>query len=112
MTAVHSGEVKLWRFEEQEKILIKAGDNLDRMRHSKINKNIIATGGNEHKLKLFDLDRQAQVFIEKDMSHDWLQLRVPIWISDIDFLPSTEQIVTVSRHGHVRYSFFTNVLCY
>ena len=102
LTAVHSGEVKLWRFEEQNVILIKAGDNLDRMRHSKINKNMIATGGNEHKLKLFDLERQAQVFIEKDVSHDSLQLRVPIWISDIDFLPSTGHIVTVSRHGHIR----------
>lgn len=71
------------------------------MCHSKINRNIIATGGQEHCLKLFDLERREQTFVEKNVPHDWLQLRVPIWISDIDFLPNTEQIVTVDRHGHV-----------
>nr|XP_012148372.1 PREDICTED: WD repeat-containing protein 74 isoform X2 [Megachile rotundata] len=102
LTAVKSGEIKLWRFKEEDEIIIKAGENLNRMRHSKINKNIIATGGYEHNLKLFDLEKQKQIFIEKNMPHDWLQLRVPIWISDIEFLPGTEQIVTVGRFGHVR----------
>ncbi|KZC10124.1 PREDICTED: WD repeat-containing protein 74 [Dufourea novaeangliae] len=102
LTAVESGEVKLWRFKEEDEIIIKAGENLKRMRHSKMNKNIIATGGNEHKLKLFDLERQAQVFIEKNVSHDWLEMRVPVWISDVDFLPNTEQVVTVGKYGHVR----------
>lgn len=72
------------------------------MRHSKINKHIIATGGQEHELKLFDIERKTRIFLEKNVTHDWLQLRVPIWISDIDFLPHTEQIVTVGRYGHVR----------
>ncbi|XP_017797455.1 PREDICTED: WD repeat-containing protein 74 [Habropoda laboriosa] len=102
LTAVHSGEVKLWRFKEEDQILIKAGENLNKMRHSKVNKNIIATGGEEHMLKLFDLNRQVQTFIEKNVPHDWLELKVPVWISDIEFLPGTEQIVTTSRYGHVR----------
>ncbi|XP_076748602.1 WD repeat domain 74 lethal (2) k09848 isoform X1 [Xylocopa sonorina] len=102
LTAVHSGEVKLWRFKEEDGFVIKAGENLERMRHSKINKRIIATGGREHKLKIFDIERQTQMFVEKNLPHDWLQLRVPIWISDIEFLPNTEQVVTVGRYGHVR----------
>ncbi|CAK9810269.1 WD repeat-containing protein 74 [Anthophora quadrimaculata] len=101
LTAVHSGEVKLWRFKEEDQILIKAGENLNKMRHSKINKDIIATGGENHKLKLFDLNRQEQIFLEKSLPHDWLELEVPVWISDIEFLPGTQQIVTVGRYGHV-----------
>lgn len=72
------------------------------MRHSKINKHVIATGGQEHELKLFDIERQTRIFLEKNVALDWLQLRVPIWISDIDFLPYTDEIVTVGRYGHVR----------
>lgn len=102
LTAVKSGEVKLWRFKEEDGFIIKAGENLDKMRHSKINKHVIATGGQEHELKLFDIERKTRIFLEKNVAHDWLQLRVPIWISDIDFLPHTEQIVTVGRYGHVR----------
>ncbi|XP_017890908.1 WD repeat-containing protein 74 [Ceratina calcarata] len=102
LTAVHTGEVKLWRFEERDGFVLGAGANLERMRHSRANKHVIATGGFENQLRLFDLNRQRQIFIEKNLSHDWLQLRVPVWISDIDFLPDTELVATVSRHGHVR----------
>lgn len=94
--------------EEENGIIINAGQNLDRMRHSKINKNIIATGGNEHELQLFDLQKQQRTFRGKNVPHDWLQLRVPIWISDIDFLPNSEQVATVGKHGHVRDLFFIN----
>ena len=102
LSAVQSGEIKLWRFEEEDGFLMNAGKNLDKMRHSRINKQIIATGGQEHALKLFDIEKQTQIFIEKNVPPDWLQLRVPIWISDIDFLPGTEEIVTTSKYGYVR----------
>lgn len=102
LTAVQSGQVKLWRFKEDDKILIDAGENLERMRHSKIDKNIIATGGKENVLKLFSLDRQVQVFTAKRLPNDWLNLAKGIWISDIDFLSGTQQIVTVGRYGHVQ----------
>ncbi|KAK1128297.1 hypothetical protein K0M31_002767 [Melipona bicolor] len=102
LTAVQSGEVKLWRFKEEDGFIIKAGKNLDKMRHSRIKKEIIATGGQEHALKLFDIEKRVQIFTEKNVPHDWLQVRVPIWISDVDFLPGTEEIVTTSKYGHVR----------
>nr|XP_034196021.1 WD repeat-containing protein 74 [Osmia lignaria] len=101
LTAVESGEVKLYKYNEKEEILVNAGANLRKMRHSKINKKIIATGGFEHYLKLFDLEKQKQVFQAKNVPPDWLQLRVPVWISDMDFIPTTENIVTVGRYGHV-----------
>ncbi|KAI4498935.1 hypothetical protein M0802_006110 [Mischocyttarus mexicanus] len=102
LTAIHSGEIKIWNFNDQDKVILNAGDNLHRMRHSNTNKNIIATGGKENRLKLFDLEKQQQIFHEKNMPHDFLNLRVPIWISDIAFLHDSHRIVTVSRFGHVR----------
>lgn len=102
LTAVKSGEVGLCSSDGKEKILINAGKNLDKMCHSHIEKNIIATGGLENRLKLFDLEKRTSIFSEKNLSHDWLELRVPIWISDLHFLPGTQQIATAGRYGHVR----------
>ncbi|XP_063978560.1 WD repeat-containing protein 74 [Diachasmimorpha longicaudata] len=102
LTAVESGHVKLWRHEEDGELLIDAGKNLHRMRPSNIDKNIIATGGNEHKLQLFDLEKKTRIFEEKNVRHDWLELKVPLWISDIGFLSESSQIATCSRYGHVR----------
>lgn len=105
MTAVHSGEIKLWKFNDQGQVILNAGDNLHRMRHSNVNKKIIATGGKENGLKLFDLERQKQIFSEKNVPHDFLNLRVPIWVSDIAFLQDSHKVVTVSKFGHVRLLF-------
>ncbi|XP_020280603.1 WD repeat-containing protein 74 [Pseudomyrmex gracilis] len=102
LVAVKSGEVSLCPFNKQEQVLLNAGENLERMCHSRVQRNTIATGGLENRLKIFDLEKQTLIFSEKNLPHDWLQLRVPIWISDLDFLPETQQIVTVGRYGHVR----------
>lgn len=100
--SVASGQVIIWRPNEAEQVLIEAGDNLERMRHSRVSKNLIATGGKENKLKLWDLETQKSIFEEKNIPNDWLQLRVPIWISDIGFLSnSSREIATCSRYGHV-----------
>lgn len=98
--------MSLWRFDKEEELVINAGENLDRMCHSRVQRNVIATGGLEHRLKLFDLEKQVSIFSEKNLSHDWLELRIPIWISDLNFLPGTEQIATVGRYGHVRNIIF------
>ncbi|KAL6261201.1 hypothetical protein P5V15_008726 [Pogonomyrmex californicus] len=102
LTAVKSGEVSLWSSTGKGEVLINAGDNLNRMCHSHVEKNTIATGGQENRLKLYDLEKQKQIFNEKNLPHDWLELRVPIWISDLNFLPRTQQIATVGRYGHIR----------
>lgn len=71
------------------------------MRHNKFNKNIIATGGKEHPLQLYDLEQDKVTFKEKNVRHDWLEMRVPIWVSDIGFLPDSSKIATCSRYGYV-----------
>ncbi|XP_012541014.2 WD repeat-containing protein 74 [Monomorium pharaonis] len=102
LTAVKSGDVCLWPSSGGKgEILLNAGENLGRMCHSCEQKNIIATGGTENRLKLWDLETQKMTFVEKSLPHDWLNLRIPVWISDINFLSGSQQIVTVGRHGHI-----------
>ncbi|EFN87461.1 WD repeat-containing protein 74 [Harpegnathos saltator] len=103
LTAVNSGEVSLWRQTDKEgELLINAGENLNRMCHSHVQRNVIATGGREHILKLYDLEKQVMIFNEKNVRHDWLELKVPVWISDMNFLSGAQQIATVGRYGHIR----------
>ncbi|XP_044579016.1 WD repeat-containing protein 74 [Cotesia glomerata] len=101
ITAVESGDINLWRRSESIKV-IKTNEDLHAMRHNKFNKNIIATGGKEHPLQLYDLEQDKVTFKEKNVRHDWLEMRVPIWVSDIGFLPDSSKIATCSRYGYVR----------
>lgn len=101
LTSVGSGAISLWSSTGEGEELVNAGENLNRMCHSRVQKNMIATGGKENKVKLYDLEKQTQTFLEKDLSHDWLNLRKPVWISDLNFLPETQQIASVGRYGHI-----------
>ncbi|OXU22120.1 hypothetical protein TSAR_004544 [Trichomalopsis sarcophagae] len=102
LTAVQSGHIKLWRQKEKEEFLLNAGENLLRMRQAIQQKNVIATGGLENPLKLWDLNKKVNTFTAKNISHDWLQLRVPIGVADLCFLTNNKQVVTVGRYGHIR----------
>ncbi|CAB4055800.1 NSA1 [Lepeophtheirus salmonis] len=71
----------------------------------KLRGSLIATGGQEHNLLIHDIGASPRkvVFRAKNVKNDMLQLRVPIWISDMAFLGETDSILsTVSRYGHVR----------
>ncbi|XP_058798059.1 WD repeat-containing protein 74 [Phymastichus coffea] len=102
LTAVDSGHVKLWKNSEREENVLNVGGNLLRMRQSNQQKNIIAVGGNENPLKLFDLKKNVNTFTAKNMSNDWLQLRVPVNVTDICFLTDNTKIVTIGKYGHIR----------
>lgn len=106
LTAVESGEISLYPTNTIEVPIINAGSNLEKMRHSRMEKNIIITGGLENKLKVFDLEKQKLIFIEKDLPHDKLQLKIPIWITDLNFLSRSQEITTVSKYGYVRSTHF------
>ncbi|KYQ56823.1 WD repeat-containing protein 74 [Trachymyrmex zeteki] len=99
LTSVKSGEICLWTDGKGE-LLIKTDDNLNRMCHSREHTNLIATGGEENKLRMYDLEMQKQIFSAKDLPHDWLRLRRCIPISDISFLPGN-QLVTVGKYGNI-----------
>jgi len=65
-------------------------------------KNLVAVGGKELDLQIWDLDNpQEPVFRAKNVRPDFLELRVPVWISDIAFL-SKDAVAVCSRYGHIR----------
>lgn len=63
----------------------------------------MATGGKENPLKVWDLDRPDKpIFTAKNVKNDWLDLRVPIWVKDMAFIPDSDKIVTCTGHHQVR----------
>lgn len=70
LTAVKSGDVKLWRYktEPDQWTNFNVGPQLECMKHNK-HSNIIATGGKENDLKLWDLNTTKNIFSAKNVSH-------------------------------------------
>lgn len=101
VTAVESGHVKIWNTNKSDNIL-ETGCSIEKMRHSAVNPDIIATGGKENELALWNLETMECTFKAKNVRPDMLQLRVPVWVSDMDFLPGSSKAVVCTRHGHVR----------
>lgn len=99
LVARQSGHITRLNSNEEELIVWNSGAGLCKMRQA--NK-LIATGGLENPLKLFDVERKKEIFIAKNVKNDFLGLKVPIWISDIGFFSGTSKIVTASKHGHVQ----------
>lgn len=40
-------------------------------------------GGRENDLALYDIETEEPVFKARNVPNDWLQLRVPIWVTDM-----------------------------
>ncbi|XP_063175232.1 WD repeat-containing protein 74 isoform X1 [Chroicocephalus ridibundus] len=105
ITCVESGLIKVWRDDETEnaQLELAAGAGLCRMRQDPTRPQRLGTGGKENSLKVWDLQRpQEPVFRAKNVRNDWLDLRVPIWDRDLQFLPGSEKIVTCTAHHQVR----------
>ncbi|XP_045506014.1 WD repeat-containing protein 74 [Colias croceus] len=98
IAGVASGVVKIWG--KKEDTLVETGGKIDRMKVWS-DGNVFATGGEENDLKLWRIGETAPIFIAKNLPHDWLQLRRPVWVTDLTFLE--ENLLAVcSRHGYVR----------
>ncbi|XP_045168538.2 WD repeat-containing protein 74-like [Mercenaria mercenaria] len=75
-----------------------------------MNNNVLGTGGKEADLKIYDintLDTGTPIFQAKNVRNDWLNLRVPVWVTGINFL-GENKIVTSTGHHQVRV-YDTNV---
>jgi ribosome biogenesis protein NSA1 len=71
------------------------------------NNSIFAAGGNENDLQVWDLAAQAVSWKAKNVPHDKLSLRVPVWITAIGFMRSNDivsehEIVTGTGYRHAR----------
>ncbi|CAH8287200.1 unnamed protein product, partial [Heterobilharzia americana] len=62
----------------------------------------IAIGGKESPLRVWDINNPKEaVFTSKNVRPTVLELPVSVWISDISFVPRTNEklVLTASRHG-------------
>jgi len=103
---VENGSVRVWNFGEACSVLdIKTGSQLSKLRHCNTDRAIIGTGGKENDLKIWNLKSERPeepVFKARNVPHV-LELRVPVWVQDLTFLPRTTELVAVaSRHGFLR----------
>ncbi|XP_060110341.1 WD repeat-containing protein 74 isoform X2 [Heteronotia binoei] len=103
ITCVQSGLLKVWRDTPSENVEIQVGPGVCRMRQNPEQLHHMATGGKENCLKVWDLHQpQEPIFRAKNVRNDWLDLRVPIWDRDMQFLPGSEKIVTCTGYHQVR----------
>ncbi|XP_035170218.1 WD repeat-containing protein 74 isoform X1 [Oxyura jamaicensis] len=103
ITCVESGLLKAWRDDMAENLELQAGAGLCRMRQDPARPHRVGTGGKENALKVWDLHRPEEpVFRAKNVRNDWLDLRVPVWDRDLQFLPDSDKVVTCTAHPQVR----------
>ncbi|KAI9914054.1 hypothetical protein PsorP6_006428 [Peronosclerospora sorghi] len=83
------------------------GGDLNIMRLEVSLQTVIGVGGKEHDLQLWSLETHQQVFKAKNVAHDKLDMRVPVWVKDLRFLstPGTSngyRVIVGTGHRHVR----------
>ncbi|XP_010631264.1 WD repeat-containing protein 74 isoform X2 [Fukomys damarensis] len=108
ITCVDSGVLRVWRSDDKEApsdplLELKVGPGVCRMRQNPAQPHVVATGGKENALKVWDLQGSEEpMFKAKNVRHDWLDLRVPVWDQDIQFLPGSQKLVTCTGYHQVR----------
>jgi len=98
------GHLKLWTIDNKEKDLIdiNLGVHIKCTAFQPAN-SLLASGGLENCLKIWDLNSPGKVvFRSKNVKPDWLQLRVPINDTNIEFVPNSGQIVTTTGTHNIR----------
>ncbi|XP_073410744.1 TAF6-like RNA polymerase II p300/CBP-associated factor-associated factor 65 kDa subunit 6L isoform X4 [Dendrobates tinctorius] len=103
VTCVESGLLKVWKEGSNENLEVQVGAAVEKMRLCDTQRHKVGTGGKENDLKIWDLQRPEEpIFRAKNVRNDWLDLRVPVWIRDLDFIPESDKIVTCTSHHQVR----------
>ncbi|KAL3246880.1 hypothetical protein MRX96_057387 [Rhipicephalus microplus] len=99
VTCVSSGLLRVWAKDGCTEAETEVGADVFRMRQHPRKEGIVATGGKENELKLWDLENlQKPVFVAKNVRNDFLDLRVPVWVTDMDFLKDSEKIIAITGH--------------
>jgi ribosome biogenesis protein NSA1 len=82
------------------------GGDVDVMRLNPADQTVVGLGGKEHDLNLWSLETQQLLFKAKNVTHDKLDMRVPVWVKDLRFLSqgssNGHRVVTGTGHRHVR----------
>ncbi|XP_050036259.1 WD repeat-containing protein 74 [Dermacentor andersoni] len=103
VTCVSSGLLRVWTQDGSTQVETEVGADVYRMRQHPRKEGIVATGGKENELKLWDLENlETPVFTAKNVKNDFLDLRVPVWVTDMDFMNDSEKIIAITGHHQVR----------
>ncbi|EFO18109.2 NOP seven associated protein 1 [Loa loa] len=102
ISAVESGELSVSSPSGEIVKELNAGNNLIAMVPSCEQEGHYATGGKENPLKIWDIEKGEKIFVAKNVRPDELQLRVPIWVNDIRFIPKSQNVVTVTGKHQIR----------
>ncbi|KAG6947730.1 hypothetical protein JG688_00015472 [Phytophthora aleatoria] len=83
------------------------GGDLNIMRLESATQTVIGVGGKEHDLNLWSLETQQVLFKAKNVTHDKLDMRVPVWVKDLRFLSTPgnsngHRVIVGTGHRHVR----------
>jgi len=67
----------------------------------------MAVGGQENDVQLWDMEKSEVTWSAKNVSNDFLSLRVPVWVTALSFMKTNDvfsehEIVTGTGHKHVR----------
>lgn len=100
ITCLKSGLIS---YSKSEVIRYNAGPNICCLRQNEFTRSVIATGGEEKHLKLWDVcgDSVTPFFTAKNLKHDWLNLRIPTWITDIAFSDDNKTIFVASNYNKI-----------
>ncbi|GMF39792.1 unnamed protein product [Phytophthora fragariaefolia] len=83
------------------------GGDLNIMRLDAASQSVVGVGGKEHDLNLWSLETQQVLFKAKNVTHDKLDMRVPVWVKDMRFLSTPgssngHRAIVGTGHRHVR----------
>ncbi len=70
-----------------------------------VHKSLVAIGGKENRLRLWDVKLGQKVFEARNPPDDWLCLKVPMWISGLAFATQQAEgarVAIVTRHSDVQ----------
>ncbi|KAJ2836205.1 Ribosome biogenesis protein nsa1 (NOP7-associated protein 1) [Coemansia erecta] len=110
LSCTNMGEVRYQSFATSEAKLMKLPLDACRMRTHNERSSVFAVGGREHELSVWDAEtlqesgagsKPTPIFRAKNVANDFLNLRVPVWITDIQFTSedATNPTLAVST-GH------------
>ncbi|KAK8811294.1 hypothetical protein WA158_003029 [Blastocystis sp. Blastoise] len=69
------------------------------------NHDIFAAGGKENDLKVYSIEKGSFIWRAKNVPNDFLDLRVPVWIKDLQFMECSDKgykIITVTGYNQIR----------
>lgn len=60
--------------------------------------NALAYGGKENDLRVWDLEKKRCAWTAKNVPNDFLDMRVPVWIKDLQFMDPSKIVVATGFH--------------